>query len=302
MENINNNDKAKSSPSYTRDQVRDFFCAPKGHQCLVLAEAYFKRPLLRSEMQTLMYILGDLGFEADLYDYLLEYCFTKGKKNIKYIHKVALSWADKGYKTREDIANAALIYPTDYYTIMRALNTQNSDITPEEATYIHRWLKIYNFSVDLVMDACRRAVRSTCKNRMAYTESILRAWLQKGIHTPEDVMRADNEFRQKKNETKNDKDREEICQLWSQAESYVDKYMIDSTELQTKLFFLLLLHADQKKICIQDLSASLSVTDDSILDALKYLQKIGYLSCLYDSDGIVEAYKMNDQVTTIIYP
>ena len=58
-------------------------------QILFLAESYLGTTLSRTVTDELLYIYEELHFSVDLFDYLIEYCVSKGSKDIHYIKKVA---------------------------------------------------------------------------------------------------------------------------------------------------------------------------------------------------------------------
>ena len=68
-------------------------------QLLFIVEQYIGKPLSASEIQTVYYISEELHFSGDLIDYLVQYCVERGKKDFRYIEKVAISWAENGITT-----------------------------------------------------------------------------------------------------------------------------------------------------------------------------------------------------------
>ena len=76
-------------PSYSADQLKAFRDREETAQLLFIAESYIGRPLTPSEMKTILYFIDILHFSDDLIDYLIQYCVDRGKKDFKYIEKVA---------------------------------------------------------------------------------------------------------------------------------------------------------------------------------------------------------------------
>ena len=72
-------------------------------------------------MRTILFIMDKLGFSEDLTDYLIQYCVDRGKRDFRYIEKVAISWAEQGITTQKQAASLAGKYDKDVYEIMRAL-------------------------------------------------------------------------------------------------------------------------------------------------------------------------------------
>ena len=50
-------------------------------------------------MESVYYISEQLHFSDALIDYLLQYCIDRGKKDFRYIQKVAVNWAERGITT-----------------------------------------------------------------------------------------------------------------------------------------------------------------------------------------------------------
>jgi DnaD/phage-associated family protein len=75
-------------------------------QLLFIVESYIGKPLSPKEMQTVYYITDDLHFSEDLVDYLFQYCVGMGKKDFRYIEKVAANWAESGISTARDAQKA----------------------------------------------------------------------------------------------------------------------------------------------------------------------------------------------------
>lgn len=77
-------------------------------QILFVVEQYIGKPLSPSEMQVIYYIADELHFSNDLIDYLVQYCVERGKKDFRYIEKVAINWKESGIQTSQDAKKAAV--------------------------------------------------------------------------------------------------------------------------------------------------------------------------------------------------
>ena len=58
---------------------------------------------------------------ADLIEYLVEYCVSRGRKSMRYIETVALAWTRDGVTTVEMARDASSRFSKDYYTILKAM-------------------------------------------------------------------------------------------------------------------------------------------------------------------------------------
>lgn len=181
-------------PNYTANQLRDFKADENTARLLFVAEQYLKKPLSASDMRTILFIMDKLGFSEDLTDYLIQYCVDRGKRDLRYIEKVALSWAEQGITTQKQAAALSGKYDKDIYEIMRALGKNNVP-TETEVAYIDRWRKFYGFEKDVILTACERTVLATDSHRFEYADSILASWHKAGVHHRDDIKSLDENHR-----------------------------------------------------------------------------------------------------------
>ena len=192
-ENVSSYEK----PSYTADQLREFKKRQDTAQLLFIAESYIGKPLTPSEMKTILYFTDVLGFSDDLIDYLLQYCVERGKKDFKYIEKVAVNWAEEGITTPKQAQRTAARYDKNVYAIMNELGKSGAP-TAKELEYINRWVKEYGFSPDIIFEACQRTVLATDRHRFEYTEGILSSWKSQNVHHKSDIHKIDDLYQQRR--------------------------------------------------------------------------------------------------------
>lgn len=130
----------------------------------------------------------------DLTDHLVQYCVERGKKDFRYIEKVAVSWAQAQVSTPNEAEQFAYKYDKTVYGIMNALG-KTSAPTKKEVDYINRWTKDFGYEMDIIDAACERTVLSTDKHRFEYADRILTCWFQANVHHKSDIAKADENFR-----------------------------------------------------------------------------------------------------------
>lgn len=184
-------------PNYTADQLRDFKANEDTARLLFVAEQYLKKPLSANDMRTILFIMDKLGFSEDLTDYLIQYCVDRGKRDLRYIEKVAISWAEQGITTQKQAASLAGKYDKAVYEIMRSLGKNNMP-TETEVAYIDRWRGLYGFENDVILTACERTVLATDSHRFEYADSILASWYKAGVHHKSDIKSLDENHRRSK--------------------------------------------------------------------------------------------------------
>lgn len=186
-----------SKPAYTLDQLKEFKNKEETAQIIFVAEQYLGKPLSPSEIKTILFFTDRLHFSEDMIDYLIQYCVGKGKKDFRYIEKVAISWAEEGISTPKQAAKAAAKYDKAVYDIMKELGKSGTP-TRAEADFALKWINEYGFSKDIILEACRRTVMATDKHRFEYADSILKNWAKKQVHHKADIQNLDEAYARSK--------------------------------------------------------------------------------------------------------
>lgn len=184
-------------PAYTLDELRSFQQQENTAQLIFIAEQYLGRTLSPSDMKSILFFTDRLHFSDDLIDYLLQYCVERGKKDFRYIEKVAIAWAESGITTPAEAEGHVSRYDKNVYSIMNALGKTNPPARNELA-YIQRWIQEFGFSLDIILEACGRTVLATDRHRFAYADSILSAWHKAGVHHISDIAGLDTSFQKER--------------------------------------------------------------------------------------------------------
>lgn len=184
-------------PTYTADQLRAFKEREGSAQLLFIAQTYVGKPLSVSDVKTIYFMWDVLHFSDDLIDYLIQYCVERGKKDFRYMEKVAINWAEEGITTPKQAQKAAAKYEKSVYSVMNALG-KSSTPTTKELEYINRWAKEYGFTNDIIIEACERTVLATDKHRFEYAESILSSWKRENVQHKSDISKIDSQYQKQK--------------------------------------------------------------------------------------------------------
>ncbi|MDO4332004.1 MAG: DnaD domain protein [Eubacteriales bacterium] len=177
-------------PAYTLDDLKAFGQQESAAQLFFIAEQYLGRTLSPADMKSILFFKDRLHFSDDLIDYLLQYCVERGKKDFRYIEKVAIGWAESGVTTPAEAERQSSRYDKNVYSIMNALG-KTSAPAKSEIAYIKRWTAEYGFELEVILEACNRTVLATDKHRFAYADSILSAWFKAGVHHVSDISGLD---------------------------------------------------------------------------------------------------------------
>lgn len=180
------------------DKVKELKQKEDVEQLLFIAEQYLGKTLSPNEISKLLYFYEELHFSADLVEYLIEYCVSKGSRSIRYIETVAVAWAEHHITTVEQARAETNTYNKNYFSILRAFGIKNRNPVEEEIRYMNLWLTEYAFTLDVISAACSRTVIATGQPNFAYADSILRNWQKKGVHHVSDIEQFEEDRRKQK--------------------------------------------------------------------------------------------------------
>ena len=183
--------------SLTPDHISELKQNEEVSQLLYIAEQYLAKTLTPTEMQKIFFFYDELHMSADLIEYLVEYCVSRGRKSMRYIETVALAWTRDGVTTVEIARDASYRFSKDYYTILKAMGISGRNPVENEISYIDTWRKTYGFDLELIQEACSRTVLSTGPPSFQYADKILSGWKKKNVHTLEDVRLLDAEHKKR---------------------------------------------------------------------------------------------------------
>lgn len=180
----------KDKPTYTAAQIEELSKCDDVKWLLKIIEIYLERFLKPADIQLILYLYESVGFSVELIMYLYEYCISKNKKNPSYIEAVALSWAEEGIDTVEKAETTSVLYNANYNAVNKAfgLNRAPGNV---ERQYINKWVNQYGFDINIIVEACNRALLAVQKPDFKYTDKILENWYKNNVHHLSDISKLD---------------------------------------------------------------------------------------------------------------
>lgn len=157
-------------------------------------ETLFGKQISTRDMETLIYIYDTLDFSVDLFEFLIEYCHSLGKKNCRYMEAVAIAWYKDNIKTVADAKARTTLTSAITRAVFKALGIRNRYPTNAETSFFTTWTQDFGFDVDMVELACEKALLANPNATIPYINGVLENWHTKNISTIEDVEKADKEF------------------------------------------------------------------------------------------------------------
>ena len=182
--------------SYPAEKITELTSNDEIKWAMHIVEIYLDRPLKPMDIQLILYLYEELHFSAELIMYLYEYCVSKNKKSASYIEAVALTWAEEGIDTEEKAKEATTVYNEHFNAVNKAFG-MNRAPGQIERQYITKWVEVFSFSDDIIIEACNRTILRTQKPDFKYTDRILETWFKKGVKSKKDIAVLDDEFSQR---------------------------------------------------------------------------------------------------------
>lgn len=194
----NRSSSGVSSRALTPDRVQELKQNEEIVQLLYIAEQYLGKTLSSTEVQKILFFYDELKLSADLIEYLIEYCVSRNHRSMRYIETVALSWAQEGITTVEMAKESSSRYHKDYYTILKSFGITGRSPVETEISLMDTWLRDYEFTMDIILEAVSRTVLQTGQPSFQYADKILTGWKKKNVRSLNDVRVLDAEHKKRR--------------------------------------------------------------------------------------------------------
>lgn len=144
----------------------------------------FGRVTSNNDKETLLLIHEYDGLPVEVIIMLLQYAFSIGKGNMRYIEKMAINWADEEITTLEaaDRKINRLNQQRDAcYRMQKLFGVADRAPSEEEKTFADLWLNQWHFSEDMLKAAYDVCVGNKGKYIPRYIGTTLENWYSAGI-------------------------------------------------------------------------------------------------------------------------
>jgi DnaD/phage-associated family protein len=150
------------------------------------AEKTLAKLLTYHDLSTLFGFYDWLRLPVDVILYLLDHCAGRGHRDLRYIERVALDWAERDIETIEKAAAYIQSFDKDFRNILQAFGG-GSTPSPTQRKYITKWLHEWEMPENMVLEACDRAAVQIGKPKLTYVDKILEKWYKSNIRTVADA-------------------------------------------------------------------------------------------------------------------
>lgn len=165
----------------------------------VLSQEILGKTLGNNDLETLYWFYDQLGFSPEVITMLLEYCVSMGKRNMKYIEKVAITWHENNITTMDEAQNyiTGATKNDDFIVSLRQLfGINDRALSKTEKLYLETWRDKYNMSADMAGLAYEYCIMAISKLSFPYINTILKRWFEQGIHTISDAEKDHEAYKQ----------------------------------------------------------------------------------------------------------
>lgn len=166
--------------------------------CLI-AQEILGKTLANNDLETLYWFYDQLGFSPEVITMLLEYCVSMGKRNMKYIEKVAITWHENNIKTMDEAQKfiTGAVNTDEYVRSLRQLfGINDRTLSKTESLYLASWRDELKMSADMVGLAYEYCITAISKLSFPYINTILKRWAEQGIFTIADAERDHEQHKQ----------------------------------------------------------------------------------------------------------
>ncbi|MDR0999930.1 MAG: DnaD domain protein [Clostridiales bacterium] len=152
------------------------------------AEKTMGKMLTHNDLNIIFGFYDWLRLPAEVIEYLFEYCADRGHRELRYIEKVAVEWADNGVNDVSTAIEYTRSFNREVKDIMAALGGSGQP-SASQKRYIDKWINTYSMPVDVIVEACDITSVQIGRPRITYVDKVLSDWYAKDIRTIEDIKR-----------------------------------------------------------------------------------------------------------------
>lgn len=176
--------EATQKPTYTAKEIAIYIENNKGIKNMYeVATKILGKPLSTNDTIILYSFYDWLRLPKDVILVLLEYCVSLGKTSMRYIEKVAISWADQEINTlrrANKFVNKQNERQCYLSNLKKILQINDRDFTEYELKYIDEWTSTLKASEEEIKKAYELTIINTAKLSFPYMNTILKSWNEKG--------------------------------------------------------------------------------------------------------------------------
>jgi len=193
-----------SRPNYSPEEISIYIEQDENIRYMYnVAQEKLGKMLSSSDISILYSLYDWLRLPVEVIVMLIEYCVSINKRNMRYIEKVAIHWADEGINTVDKVEQHLMQIEekrSKLYAIKKCFGITDRQLTSTEENYILQWTDKMKFDMEMIAKAYELTILNTGKLSFPYLNSILQSWHEKGITTVTEVEKEKKQYKENNKE------------------------------------------------------------------------------------------------------
>lgn len=165
------------------------------------AQVILGRPISNADCATLLMLHDNDGLPVQVIIMVLQYAVSIGKSNMKYIEKMAISWAQEEIDTIEKAEKKIISlneHQKAWKIVEKIIGIERRSPTSKEDEFSNRWINEWKFNESMIREAYERCVDSKGKYIASYMDSIIKRWHSLNIYSIEQAKEENFKLKSKK--------------------------------------------------------------------------------------------------------
>ena len=177
---------------YTPREILDFADNDTFNDVQLLAQTYLGRPLSSNDINSILYMIDGLCFDADFIEYIMDACIRDGFNSLSPIEKRAVEYAKKDINSIEEAKADKKFREGISKSIYKIFGQAPTVPVRKEIAYIAKWTDTYGFTDEIIIEACNRTMAHMHSgNLFNYTDGILTRWYTNNVKDMSDIEKLD---------------------------------------------------------------------------------------------------------------
>ena len=177
---------------YTPREILDFADNDTFNDVQLLAQTYLGRPLSSNDINSILYMIDGLCFDADFIEYIMDDCIRDGFNSLSSIEKRAVEYAKKDINSIEEAKADKKFREGISKSIYKIFGQAPTVPVRKEIAYIAKWTDTYGFTDEIIIEACNRTMAHMHSgNLFNYTDGILTRWYTNNVKDMSDIEKLD---------------------------------------------------------------------------------------------------------------
>lgn len=185
---------------YTTTELADLLEQRKALADFVVeAQRVFGKTFNTRDVNMIVGLIDQFGFEEESVLAMLSYVVRRGKKSVRYVETLAINLYDEGLITTEEVVSRihAIEQAAETVSQIRSLFGMGSRaLSSTEKKLFTKWTETFGFDLDVIRMAYDITIDAIHAPVPKYAGTILEKWYNEGLRTAHDIEEFENAKKQ----------------------------------------------------------------------------------------------------------